>query len=57
MSAPTTKEKLAIWYKRCSIRCQLSKIKTETVAYYCDDIECPNNKTYPIYCVTCQSEL
>ena len=30
--------------------------KEDIVVYYCNDLQCPNNQTNPMYCVICQGD-
>ena len=46
----TTKEKMNAWKERCSTICSCGE---DIVVYYCNDSQCPYNKTDPLYCVPC----
>ena len=46
----TMKDKIREWKDRCSIMCSCGE---EIVAYYCNDSQCPYNKSDPLYCSQC----
>ena len=46
----TNKDKLNMWKDRCSIMCSCGE---DIVSYYCNDLECPNNKIDPLFCSPC----
>ena len=46
----TNKDKLNMWKDRCSIMCSCGE---DIVAFFCNDLECPNNKTDPLFCTSC----
>lgn len=46
----TIKEKNIAWNDLCTIMCSCGEY---TVAYYCNDSQCPHNKSDPLYCSQC----
>ena len=46
----TNKDKLNMWKDRCTIMCSCGE---DIVAFFCNDLECPNNKADPLFCNSC----
>ena len=40
-----------MWKERCTTMCPCGD---DIVQIYCSDLQCPNNKSYPLYCIACQ---
>ena len=44
------KDKVNMWKERCTTMCSCGE---DIVLYYCNDLQCPNNKKDPLYCTNC----
>ena len=52
MASPqlTNKDKVNMWKERCTTTCSCNE---DMVVYFCNDDQCPNNKTDPLFCIHC----